>query len=105
MILGISGQKNSPVLHGAAYACSGQTACKHTGQDRHHKEDDACNAGHLCQHLVGRGQASIVRAVGTPVDGAGQPLTMGVLHQSEEHDSGRNDEQDDAADDLNDRHG
>ena len=51
MILGISGQKNSPVLHGAAYACSGQTACKHTGQDRHHKEDDACNAGHLCQHL------------------------------------------------------
>ena len=61
------------------------------------KNDDTGNAGHLGQHLVSRGQACVVGTACTAVDGTGKALAVGVLHEGEEHDDQRSDQQDRAA--------
>ena len=52
-----------------------------------------------------RGQTGVVCAVSAAVDGTGQTLTVGVLHQGKGKDGDRDDEQDNAADDFIDCHG
>ena len=47
----------------------------------------------------------VVCAVSAAVDGTGQTLTVGVLHQGKGKDGDRDDEQDNAADDFIDCHG
>ena len=65
----------------------------------------ACNAGGLGQHLISRGQTGIVCAAHTAVDSTGKALTVGVLHESEENDDERSDQQDHTANNFDNRHG
>ncbi len=84
---------------------TGKTTCKNAGEDCHHKEHDTCNAGHLGEHLICRGQTGVVCAAIAAIDRTGQTLTMGVLHEGEENDDQRSDQQDRTANNLDNRHG
>ena len=57
------------------------------------------------QHLISRGQTGIVCAAHTAVDGTRKALTVGVLHESEENDDERSDQQDHTANNFDNRHG
>ena len=81
-----------------------QTACKQAGQNSNHKEHHACNAGDLSQHLICRGQTCIVGTAHTAVDGTGQALTVGVLHEGEENDDQRSHQQNGTANNFDNRH-
>ena len=50
-------------------------------------------------------QTGIVCAAHTAVDGTGKALTVGVLHESEENDDERSDQQDHTANNFDNRHG
>ena len=100
-----SAQKNSPVRSRGCNAFSAcQTACKQAGQNSNHKEHHACNAGDLSQHLVCRGQSRIVGTAHAAVDGTGQTLTVGVLHEGEENDDQRGHQQNGTANNFDNRH-
>ena len=100
-----SAQKNSPVRSRGCNAFSAcQTACKQAGQNSNHKEHHACNAGDLSQHLICRGQTCIVGTAHTAVDGTGQALTVGVLHEGEENDDQRSHQQNGTANNFDNRH-